>query len=36
MNRPRFDELDSLRGVEATMVMLNHFFLQRTRRSSSH
>jgi peptidoglycan/LPS O-acetylase OafA/YrhL len=27
MNRPRFDELDSLRGIAATMVVLNHFFL---------
>ena len=27
VNRQRFDELDSLRGVAATMVVLNHFFL---------
>jgi peptidoglycan/LPS O-acetylase OafA/YrhL len=27
INRQRFDELDSLRGVAATMVVLNHFFL---------
>ena len=27
MNRQRFDELDSLRGIAATMVVLNHFFL---------
>lgn len=27
IDRPRFDELDSLRGIAATMVVLNHFFL---------
>jgi peptidoglycan/LPS O-acetylase OafA/YrhL len=27
VNRQRFDELDSLRGIAATMVVLNHFFL---------
>jgi peptidoglycan/LPS O-acetylase OafA/YrhL len=27
MNRQRFDELDSLRGIAAIMVVLNHFFL---------
>jgi peptidoglycan/LPS O-acetylase OafA/YrhL len=27
INQQRFDELDSLRGVAATMVVLNHFFL---------
>jgi peptidoglycan/LPS O-acetylase OafA/YrhL len=27
VTRRRFDELDSLRGIAATMVVLNHFFL---------
>lgn len=27
VNQKRFDELDSLRGLAATMVVLNHFFL---------
>lgn len=27
MSQQRFDELDSLRGIAATMVVLNHFFL---------
>jgi peptidoglycan/LPS O-acetylase OafA/YrhL len=30
LNSLRFDELDSLRGIAATMVVLNHFFLATT------